>query len=118
MKVVTYRGIREVRVDEVPKPSIGDSREALVKITLGAVCGSDLHIYHGNVPIDEGDQLGHEFVGVIEEVGRDVHRFKPGDRVVSAFYSSCGHCDLCRKGWFSQCANRLTFGFGKYFGGG
>lgn len=118
MKVVTFQGPRSVRIDEVPKPSINEPRQALVKISLGAICGSDLHIYHGNVPMDTGDPLGHEFVGVVEEVGSEVRRFKPGDRVVAAFYSSCGDCAQCRKGWFSQCESRLTFGFGRVFGGG
>ncbi len=68
MKVATYQGERNVKVVDAPKPSISGSRDALVKITLGAVCGSDLHIYHGNIPMTVGEPLGHEFVGVIEEV--------------------------------------------------
>src|SRR5256885_14257288 len=65
-----------------------------------SVCGSDLHILHGHTPMNPGTVLGHEFVGVVEEVGPEVKRFKPGDRVVSSFFTSCGHCALCRKGWF------------------
>ncbi len=118
MKTAIFQGVREVEVVDVPKPSIADSHEALVRITLGAVCGSDLHIYHGNIPFSAGEPLGHEFVGVVEEVGADVNRFKPGDRVVSAFYTSCGFCALCRKGWFSQCEHKRTFGFGAVYGGG
>lgn len=118
MKTATFQGVREVKVIDVPKPEIRDSHEALVRITLGAVCGSDLHIYHGNVPFSAGEPIGHEFVGVVEEIGSDVNRFRPGDRVVSAFYTSCGLCPLCRKGWFSQCEHKRTFGFGEAYGGG
>ncbi len=118
MKAASYQGEKAVKVIDVPKPSIRSSRDALIRITLGAICGSDLHIYHGNVPFSPGELIGHEFVGVVEEVGPEVQRFKPGDRVVSAFYTSCGVCALCRKGWFSQCAHKGTFGFGEAYGGG
>jgi 2-desacetyl-2-hydroxyethyl bacteriochlorophyllide A dehydrogenase len=118
MKAASYQGEKAVKLIDVPKPSIKGSRDVLVKITLGAICGSDLHIYHGNVPFSPGELIGHEFVGVVEEVGTEVQRFKPGDRVVSAFYTSCGICALCRKGWFSQCVDKETFGFGAVYGGG
>src|SRR2546430_2645584 len=117
MKALTFQGEGEVKVREVPKPAVKDSTDALIRVTLGAVCGSDLHILHGNTPMNEGAVLGHEFVGVVEEVGSEVRRFKPGDRVVSSFFTSCGHCALCRKGWFNQCVNKATFGHGDYFGG-
>src|SRR5229473_865763 len=117
MKAVSFQGEHEVKVIDVPKPHIKEARDVLVKITLGAICGSDLHIYHGNVPMSPGDLIGHEFVGVVEEVGSEVRRFKPGDRVVASFYTSCGYCALCRKGWFNQCVNKATFGMGANFGG-
>lgn len=117
MKALTYRGEGDVKVVDVPKPSIAGSGDTLVKVTLGAVCGSDLHIYNGHTPINEGAVLGHEFVGVVEDVGSEVKRFKPGDRVVASFFTSCGHCALCRKGWFNQCVDKATFGHGEYFGG-
>jgi threonine dehydrogenase-like Zn-dependent dehydrogenase len=117
MKALTFRGEGDVKVADVPKPSISNSGDALIRITLGAVCGSDLHILHGHTPMNEGAVLGHEFVGVVEDVGNEVRRFKPGDRVVSSFFTSCGHCALCRKGWFNQCVNKATFGHGEYFGG-
>jgi threonine dehydrogenase-like Zn-dependent dehydrogenase len=117
MKALTYRGEGDVKVVDVPKPSIAGSGDTLVKVTLGAVCGSDLHIYHGHTPMNEGAVLGHEFVGVVEDVGSEVKRFKPGDRVVASFFTSCGHCALCRKGWFNQCVEKATFGHGEYFGG-
>lgn len=117
MKALTYRDVGDVKVVEVPKPRIKSSLDALLKVTLGSVCGSDMHIYHGHTPMNEGAVLGHEFVGVVEEVGSEVKRFKRGDRVVSSFFTSCGHCPLCRKGWFSQCVDKATFGHGEYFGG-
>ncbi len=106
-----------MKLVDVPKPSIKDSGDVLVRITLGAVCGSDLHVYHGYIPMNPGELLGHEFVGVVEEVGSEVKRFKPGDRVVASFFTSCGHCALCRKGWFNQCLSKATFGMGANFGG-
>src|SRR5438105_1688670 len=117
MRALTFRAEGEVKVAEVPKPTIAASTDALIKVTLGAVCGSDLHILHGHTPMNEGAVLGHEFVGVVEEVGPEVKRFKPGDRVVSSFFTSCGLCVMCRKGWFNQCISKATFGHGEYFGG-
>ena len=116
MKALTYQGEGDVKVMDVPKPSVSGSNDALVKVTMGAVCGSDLHILHGHTPMNVGAVLGHEFVGVVEDVGGEVKRFKPGDRVVSSFFTSCGHCRLCRKGWFNQCVDKGTFGHGEYFG--
>lgn len=117
MKALTFRGEGDVRMADVPKPAIEGTGEVLVRVTLGAVCGSDLHIFHGNTPMNEGAVLGHEFVGVVEDAGSEVKRFKPGDRVVVSFFTSCGHCALCRKGWFNQCVDKATFGHGEYFGG-
>src|SRR3977135_3180011 len=116
MKALTFQGEGDVKITDVPKPSIKSSGDALVKVTLGAVCGSDLHIFHGHTPIQQGAVLGHEFVGGVEDVGSEVKRFKPGARVVSSFFTSCGHCALCRKGWFNQCINKGTFGHGEHFG--
>jgi threonine dehydrogenase-like Zn-dependent dehydrogenase len=117
MKALTFQAEGDVKVIDVPKPDVKASDEALVRVTLGAVCGSDLHILHGHTPMNPGAVLGHEFVGVVEEVGGEVKRFKAGDRVVSSFFTSCGHCALCRKGWFNQCVDKSTFGHGEYFGG-
>jgi threonine dehydrogenase-like Zn-dependent dehydrogenase len=117
MKAATFQGVHEVKVIDVPKPSIQGSGEALLRVTLGAICGSDLHAYNGRIPMTAGEVLGHEFVGVVEEVGSEVKRFKPGDRVVASFYTACGHCVLCRKGWFNECLNMATFGFGEVLGG-
>src|SRR5436853_303507 len=117
MRALTFQAEGDVKVTEVPKPGIKSCGDALVKVMLGSVCGSDLHILHGHTPMNPGAVLGHEFVGVVEDVGSEVKRFHPGDRVVSSFFTSCGHCVLCRKGWFNQCVDKATFGHGEYFGG-
>jgi threonine dehydrogenase-like Zn-dependent dehydrogenase len=117
MKAITFQGLHTVRVDDVPKPSIQGSRDVLLRVTLSALCGSDLHIYNQRSPVNEGAVIGHEFVGVVEDVGHEVMRFKSGDRVVAAFYTACGHCDLCRRGWYSQCVSKATFGHGEFWGG-
>jgi threonine dehydrogenase-like Zn-dependent dehydrogenase len=117
MRAVTYQGVGDFRVTEVPRPELTSPADALVRMTLTAVCGSDLHIYHGHTPIDEGAVLGHELVGVVEEVGSEVRNFRPGDRVVASFYTACGVCPQCRRGWWSQCEERAIFGHGTYFGG-
>jgi threonine dehydrogenase-like Zn-dependent dehydrogenase len=94
VKALTFQGAGDVKVLDVPKPSLQGSRDALVRVTLGAVCGSDMHILHGHTPMNVGAVLGHEFVGVVEQVGPEVKRFQPGDRVVSSFFTACGHCAL------------------------
>ena len=116
MKAVIFQDVGDFRVREVPAPTISRPDEALVRITLSAICGSDLHIFHGRTPVDQGAVLGHEFVGVIEAVGASVSRFQVGDRVVSSFFTACGVCPLCRRGWFAQCREKRTFGHGEYFG--
>lgn len=116
MLAATFQGVGKVSVVEVPKPSVHGPDQALVRVTLGAICGSDLHAYHGRIPMVEGELLGHEFVGVVEEVGSAVKRFKPGDRVVTSFFVFCGQCAMCRKGAFNECVNLATFGFGKFLG--
>ena len=116
MKAVTFQDKGDFRVVDVPKPALTGGGDVLLRVTLGAICGSDLHIYHGHTPINPGAILGHEFVGVIEEAGPEVRRFRPGDRVVASFFTACGHCHLCRRGWYAQCENKATFGHGEYFG--
>ena len=117
MKAATFQGVGEVKVVDVPMPALFRQDEVLVKVTLSAICGSDLHILHGQTPMNIGAVLGHEFVGVVEEVGSEVRRFQPGDRVVASFFTSCGHCAFCRKGWFNQCVEKATFGHGEALGG-
>ncbi len=104
MKAVTWHGKRDVRVDEVPDPTIRESTDAIVRITSTAICGSDLHLYELMGPfLHEGDILGHEPMGFVEEVGRDVTQIKPGDRVVIPFNIACGHCWMCEQELFAHC---------------
>ena len=104
MKAVTWHGKRDVRVDEVTDPKIEEPTDAVVRITSTAICGSDLHLYEVLGPfMSEGDVLGHEPMGIVEEVGAEVSHIKPGDRVVVPFNISCGSCFMCTHGLQSQC---------------
>jgi threonine dehydrogenase-like Zn-dependent dehydrogenase len=126
VKALTFHGKRDVRVDEVPDPSIQDPTDVIVRITSTAICGSDLHLYEVlGMFIDEGDILGHEPMGIVEEVGPEVTNIKAGDRVVIPFNISCGHCWMCERQFFAQCEttqNRETekgaslFGYTKLYG--
>ncbi|MGD7003888.1 zinc-dependent alcohol dehydrogenase [Corynebacterium halotolerans] len=104
MKALTWQASKTVSVEEVPDPQIQEPTDAVIKITSTAICGSDLHLYEVLTPfMDEGDIIGHEPMGVVEEVGSAVTHIKPGDRVVIPFNISCGHCFMCRQGLQSQC---------------
>ncbi|MDB6064263.1 MAG: alcohol dehydrogenase [Pedosphaera sp.] len=106
MKANCWYGKSDVRVEEVPDPEILNPRDAIVRITSTAICGSDLHLYDGFVPtMEKGDILGHEFMGEVVEVGSGVKNLKAGDRVVVPFPISCGNCFFCQKGLFSLCEN-------------
>jgi threonine dehydrogenase-like Zn-dependent dehydrogenase len=99
-------GKRDIRVETVPDPQILNQRDAIVKITSTAICGSDLHLYNGFVPsMESGDILGHEFMGEVVETGTAVKNLKKGDRVVVPFPIACGHCFMCREQLFSLCEN-------------
>ena len=102
MKAVAWHGKRDVRVDTFPDPSIEQPTDAIVRITSTAICGSDLHLYEVLGPfIDEGDILGHEPMGIVEEVGSEVSHIKPGDRIVVPFNIACGHCWMCDRQLFA-----------------
>ncbi|MDP9373543.1 MAG: glutathione-dependent formaldehyde dehydrogenase, partial [Chloroflexota bacterium] len=106
MKALCWHGKNDVRVDTVPDPKILNPRDAIIKITSTAICGSDLHLYDGYIPtMREGDILGHEFMGEVVEVGRGNTALKPGDRVVVPFTISCGNCFFCRRDLWSLCDN-------------
>jgi len=96
MRAVVFEDIGSVRVVDVPEPSLEDPHDAMVRVTVGAVCGSDLHAYHGTLPMDPGERLGHEAAGVVEQVGAAVSAFEPGDRVVIAFGNACRSTTLWR----------------------
>ncbi|KAJ3087466.1 hypothetical protein HK102_011038 [Quaeritorhiza haematococci] len=104
MLAVVWRGSADVRVENVLKPMITDPKDAIVRITSTSICGSDLHLYHKEIMgMQKGDILGHEFMGVIEEVGPEVQNLKRGQRVVCCFDISCGACDYCKRQEFSLC---------------
>ncbi len=126
MKALTFHGKRDVRVDEVPDPRIEQPTDAVVRITSTAICGSDLHLYEVlGMFIEEGDVLGHEPMGIVEEVGSEVTHVKPGDRVVIPFNISCGHCWMCERQLYAQCETTQVrdqekgaalFGYTKLYG--
>jgi threonine dehydrogenase-like Zn-dependent dehydrogenase len=126
MKALTFHGRRDVRVDEVPDPTIEEPTDAIVRVTSTAICGSDLHLYEIlGMFIDEGDILGHEPMGIVEEVGPAVENVSKGDRVVVPFNISCGHCWMCERGLYAQCETTQVrekdkgaslFGYTKLYG--
>ena len=104
MKAVCWHGTHDLRVDNVDDPKIQDPRDIVVRITATAICGSDLHLYDGMMPaMQEGDVIGHEPMGIVEEVGAAITKFRKGDRVVVPFTLSCGHCFFCNRRLFSLC---------------
>lgn len=104
MRAVVWHGVADVRVDDVPRPAIEQPTDAIVRITTSAICGTDLHMVRGTIAgMRSGTVLGHEGVGVVEEVGPGVRNFRPGDRVVIPSTIACGACVYCRAGYFSQC---------------
>ncbi|HET8525949.1 MAG TPA: alcohol dehydrogenase catalytic domain-containing protein [Actinomycetota bacterium] len=116
MRAVVYRGVGEVEVADVPDPEIVEPGDALVRVGLSAICGSDLHLFHGKAPLEPGDTIGHEAVGVVERAGSSVTRFAPGDRVVVSFTVADGTCWFCRAGQTQLCEDFKYFGYG-LFGG-
>ena len=98
MRAVVYRGVGHVEVGDVADPEIVEPADAIVRVGLTAICGSDLHLFHGKAPLEPGDTIGHEAIGVVEQVGPAVRRFAPGDRVVVSFTVADGTCWFCRHG--------------------
>ena len=126
MRALTWQGTGKVSVETVPDPVIQEPTDAIVRMTSTAICGSDLHLYDVlGMYLDRGDILGHEPMGVVEEVGSEVTHIKPGDRVVVPFNISCGHCWMCSRGYFAQCettqvrsqgSGAALFGYTKLYG--
>src|SRR3954471_7149872 len=126
MKAVTWHGKRDVRVDTVPDPVIQEPTDAIIKVTTTNICGSDLHLYEVLGPfMTSGDILGHEPMGIVEEVGSEVGDLKVGDRVVIPFQISCGHCWMCEQSLYTQCettqvrehgSGAALFGYSKLYG--
>jgi threonine dehydrogenase-like Zn-dependent dehydrogenase len=104
MRAVTYHGTHDFRVDTHPDPSIKDPKDAILRVTSTAICGSDLHLYDGFIPaMRKGDIIGHEFMGIVEEVGPEVTNLRKGDRVVIPFTVNCGRCHWCERELYSLC---------------
>lgn len=117
MRAVTYQGAKDIQVKNVEDPRIEKRDDVIVRITSTAICGSDLHLYQGNMPLRPGYVIGHEPMGIVEETGPDVTRVKKGDRVVIPFNVSCGHCFYCKHDMESQCDNSNPHhDSGGYFG--
>jgi len=114
MRALTWQGTGKVSVETVPDPKIQEPTDAIVRITSTAICGSDLHLYDVlGMYLEKGDVLGHEPMGIVEEVGAQVTHIKPGDRVVVPFNISCGHCWMCSRGFFAQCETTQVTAQGK-----
>lgn len=106
MMALTYHGKKNMKVEEVPVPLVTEPTDAIIRVTATTVCGSDLHLYYGLVPqVKTGDILGHESIGIVDDVGPGVTKFKKGDRVVISSVISCGKCWYCLRGFWSCCDN-------------
>lgn len=124
MKAVVYYGIKNVKVEDVKEPVIKKADDLIIRVTSAAICGSDLHLYHGMVPnMYKGLILGHETMGIVEDAGPDVINIKKGDRIIVPFPIACGYCRYCGDGLYSQCDNSnpngvvgAVFGYGKTYG--
>src|SRR3954451_18392695 len=104
MRALTWHGKNDIRCESVPDPKIEHGRDAIIKVTACAICGSDLHLFDGVMPtMEKGDVLGHETMGEVVEVGPENKKLKVGDRVVVPFTISCGECFFCKKGFYSGC---------------
>lgn len=116
MRAVTFQSPGEVRLEEKPDPQLGAADEAVVRVEASGICGSDLHIYHGRVPVEAGFTIGHEFVGTVLEVGPGVERVAAGDRVLGCFHVACATCGACLRGDYHRCEHGRTFGHGSHLG--
>ncbi|GAC1571220.1 MAG: zinc-dependent alcohol dehydrogenase [Candidatus Dormibacteria bacterium] len=117
MRAVTFEDVGSLRLEDVERPVIEDPGDVLVRVTTSAICGSDLHILHGRIPgMVPGGVLGHEFIGVVDEVGPAVSSVREGDRVLASFIVPCGQCWYCARRAFSRCPDARVFGYGSFFG--
>jgi threonine dehydrogenase-like Zn-dependent dehydrogenase len=104
MRALTYHGSKDVRIETVPDPILQEPDDILLRVTATAICGSDLHLYRGKIPeVKDGDILGHEFMGIVEDTGSAVTNVKKGDRVIIPFVIACGHCFFCEKALYGAC---------------
>lgn len=116
MRAVTFQAPGEVRLEEKPDPQVVAADDAVIRVEASGICGSDLHIYHGRVPVEQGFTIGHEFVGTVLAVGPDVERVEVGDRVLGCFHTACATCSTCLRGDYHRCERGQTFGHGSKLG--
>ncbi len=116
MRAVTFQAPGEVRVEEKDEPEVRAGDDAVVRVEASGICGSDLHIYHGRVPVEPGFTIGHEFVGTVLAAGDDVDRVGVGDRVLGCFHTACATCVACLRGDYHRCRRGQTFGHGSHLG--
>ncbi len=116
MRAVTFQAPGEVRIEEKADPELVAGDDAVVRVEASGICGSDLHIYHGRVPVEPGFTIGHEFVGTVLAIGDEVERVGVGDRVLGTFHTACATCSSCLRGDYHRCRNGQTFGHGSHLG--
>jgi alcohol dehydrogenase len=116
MRAVTFQAAGEVRIEEKPDPRLSAADDAVIRVEASGICGSDLHIYHGRVPVEPGFTIGHEFVGTVLEAGPDIERVAVGDRVLGTFHTACATCAACLRGDYHRCRKGQTFGHGAKLG--
>jgi 2-desacetyl-2-hydroxyethyl bacteriochlorophyllide A dehydrogenase len=116
MRAVTFQGPGEVRLDERPEPELEAPDDAIVAVEASGICGSDLHLYTGRIPLEPGFTLGHEYVGTVTAAGEAVRSVAVGDRVLGTFHVACGACPACRRARYQACERSRTFGHGRALG--
>ncbi|HTR89769.1 MAG TPA: alcohol dehydrogenase catalytic domain-containing protein [Solirubrobacteraceae bacterium] len=116
MRALTFQAPGEVRIEDVPEPELTRPDDAIVQITASGICGSDLHIFHGRVPVERGFTIGHEFVGTVLSAGPEFERAGVGERVLGCFHTACGTCRACIRGDYHRCRHGRTFGHGSKLG--
>ncbi|MBU5439039.1 alcohol dehydrogenase catalytic domain-containing protein [Tissierella sp. MSJ-40] len=116
MKALIFKDINQIELQEIERPILEKETDAIIRITMTTICGSDIHLYHGHMPTTPGYALGHEYVGIVEEVGGAVKSLKKGDRVIGPAAPFCGYCENCKNGHIAQCVNGGVHGSGKEFG--
>jgi 2-desacetyl-2-hydroxyethyl bacteriochlorophyllide A dehydrogenase len=116
MRAVTFQAPGEVAVQDVPEPELVAPDDAIVRIDASGICGSDLHIYHGRVPVEQGFTIGHEFVGTVLAAGPELERATVGERVLGCFHTACATCTPCIRGDYHRCTQGRTFGHGSKLG--
>ena len=117
MRAVTFQDVGSVTLEDVPRPVIVDPGDVILRVTTTAICGSDLHVLNGRIPgMMPGGVLGHEFCGIVEDVGSAVTRMQEGDRALASFTIPCGHCWFCDRGMFNRCPDNRVFGYGLFLG--